>query len=1339
MLIVVWFCGIPSAAGLYEEALEKYRAGKFAEVTDILEKKTPKNAGDHNLLGWAFLRLNNTSEAINHFELSLSMEPHLYDSYCGLGYSYFQLGQFNKALEDFNKSISKNHKNIDCLLGKGLALERLQDTEKALEIFKEVLSINKDDHLALEKVTILSPQIDNKQKEGTEFFARGNYFWVKRDNKEVEPIFLKGVNMSFAVPGKFPTEFPEDEKIYLEWFNLISEMNANLIRVYTILPPQFYKAFRKYNEGRKFKERLFLIQGIWAELPAKSNFKDPEYISEIKKEIRNALDIIHGNANIPHRYGHAHGVYRTDISEYVLGFIFGREWEPPDLIAYNKSNYETNFNGRYLSIVNANPMEVWLTEMLDYLISYEHDQYKQQRPATFMNWPPLDPLYHQSESTFREALNFRRKTGELISDDIDYTKAFDEDVVSLDETKIIVNRTYRSGIFSSYHVYPYYPDFLRYEENYSKKSFPEGSNYYYNYLSDLKKHYKNIPLLISEFGLPTSRAIARFHPEGLNQGGLNENEQADGLKKLMLSIKEAECAGGIIFSWIDEWVKTNWMVKGNEERDHLWYNAEDTEESYGLIAMAPSGTKVKLRGKQSAWETSTLLYSKNSKLPFKILGDGFDGARNIKSVNADYDAGYIYLRIDIDGAIDWETVAYLIAINTAGKEGDHKLPFNLKLESPIGFEYVILIHGEKSRILIDDKYNRIVFDQNLLRFPGVSGYKENSNFRPADNDKGIFTELITIHPRRFSRDGKIFPERIYNASILRQGNLSDNSLSDFYYSKENNFVEIRIPWYLLNFSDPSRLQIIYSNKEHNITEGLRMIVVSYKPISKNDSNALDLKGKTNVTDIIPESLTDIPYYRWHSWDFPEYIMRPKKSYYVMKELFEKIKPPKLKIVLPVGFDFTSVIKNNYNSIDEFLKYKIEDFNAESPYGLALANLTYGLVKNDPFYILEAKSLFASSYNISTDLKEKELSHLGFQYTENLISGEYKKGFNTNDTLEPIHIEKNKLLTKDFKKIIIGKTAIRLKKNSTIIKTQVDRVTRDWLLAYNFKNPPWEFNKEHIVPWHEGEKIKEIIDYTDSNNLYIIWGTKAKRFGNNWYAPDADGIYRFMLTDDKIYNYPTNIIIDDQNVIINDTHGINVIAWDSINADLVLGCGDFEGKTDAAYYLAEKGVNVYMPTDRFIGTLIGTHTKGTIIGSAPIKKSTDGAVIGDQPISIDINEPIVVSNSDGGYPLQYYDAPYRYFKELERYTGKTMNIIPVNITEYGKGSVVVEEAKKIGSKLIGLRVWGKEEHDSVYSWLREDKTNRAVLFHSVIYPEGYRLFFEFPGQTSFGDINIYFEN
>ncbi len=445
--------------------------------------------------------------------------------------------------------------------------------------------------------------------------------------------------------------------------------------------------------------------------------------------------------------------------------------------------------------------------------------------------------------------------------------------------------------------------------------------------------------------------------------------------------------------------------------------------------------------------------------------------------------------------------------------------------------------------------------------------------------------------------------------------------------------------------------------------------------------------------------------------------------------------PKTGFILPAGFDFKSAIKGSYKSQEEYFKhFKQDSPDSGNAYGLALAKLTLGLVKDDPTAILGAKYLFTVSANASENAKEKKLSLLGMRYIDNILSNKsFKDDSEAKATFEQINIIKQKVPVKNFQKIIIGKSSIKIKKGAKI-KTQVDRVTRDWLSAYNISVPPWQFSKDKTVPWHEGKKIIEILDLVDAK-VSVVWGTKAKKINNKWYAPDAEGVYRFKISEDKVDSYPTGIIIDKQTVFMNDTHGINAIAWDSLDADLVVGCGDLDGKVEAAYYLAKRGVNVYMPTDRFIDMLIGVNTKGTIIGSAPIKKTSDGAIIGSQPISIDINEPIMVTNTTGGYPLQYYDAPYRYFMELEKYIGKDLKIMPVDISEYGKANKIVERALRIGVKVIGVRVASKEEHQAISWWLKADKSRRAVLFHSAVYPEGYRLFFEFPNQTTFGDINI----
>ena len=131
---------------------------------------------------------------------------------------------------------------------------------------------------------------------------------------EWEDFFIKGVNIGSSTPGKWFTQFETSEEVYLEWFELIAEMNANTIRVYTLLPPQFYTAFVYYNEAHPDKP-LWLYQEIWPEEnPEDDDYLKTEYNEEYLKEIENVIDALNGHANIPYRKGRAFGIYTSDVS-----------------------------------------------------------------------------------------------------------------------------------------------------------------------------------------------------------------------------------------------------------------------------------------------------------------------------------------------------------------------------------------------------------------------------------------------------------------------------------------------------------------------------------------------------------------------------------------------------------------------------------------------------------------------------------------------------------------------------------------------------------------------------------------------------------------------------------------------------------------------------------------------------------------------------------------------------------------------------------------------------------------------------------------------------------------
>ena len=169
----------------------------------------------------------------------------------------------------------------------------------------------------------------------------------------------------------------------------------------------------------------------------------------------------------------------------------------------------------------------------------------------------------------------------------------------------------------------------------------------------------------------------------------------------------------------------------------------------------------------------------------------------------------------------------------------------------------------------------------------------------------------------------------------------------------------------------------------------------------------------------------------------------------------------------------------------------------------------------------------------------------------------------------------------------------------------------------------------------------------------------------------------------------------------------------------------------------KGVKVICSVDRFLYLLLGKDTG--IIGSAPYTINNGFATIGNRPISIDLNEKIVIENvSNNAYSIQYYDTPTKYFKQLEYIYDLNLNSEYVTLDAFGQTEKVVNAAKKSNAKVIAARVFSLDDYRKLKSWLLEDKNNRLILFHSFSYPYGYKIMNEFPNQTTFDDPNPVFE-
>ncbi|WP_448377513.1 hypothetical protein, partial [Fervidobacterium sp.] len=373
------------------------------------------------------------------------------------------------------------------------------------------------------------------------------------------------------------------------------------------------------------------------------------------------------NLRRPPKPGHAHGDYTADVSPWTLGLLVGREFEPYSVAAYNERHPGRTYRGRFLeALPGASPFEAYLAKVLDRLAQYEEEAYGSLRPIGFVNWPTLDPLTWQSEASFQEEYLLRKARGERVEPPRE-GPLHEEDTVTLDPTHLRPLSGSPLTLFAAYHVYPYYPDFLVNEPTLA-------GGRYRNYLERLKAHHGAMPLLIAEFGLPSSRGLAHFHPEGLHHGGLSEEAQATGVAALWQDIAALDLAGGIAFALLDEWFKKNWLFVDLEyppERDPLWHNLLDAEENYGLLAATAKGP-FRLDGNPEEW----------AKAPFLLQEEG-------RFLKAHADAEYLWLlyRGPLPLRLYLDTV-----------------PGGVKVAEGFGAEFYLEIGKEGGRLLIEKAY-----------------------------------------------------------------------------------------------------------------------------------------------------------------------------------------------------------------------------------------------------------------------------------------------------------------------------------------------------------------------------------------------------------------------------------------------------------------------------------------------------------------------------------------------------------------------------------------------------------------------------------------------------------
>ena len=590
-----------------------------------------------------------------------------------------------------------------------------------------------------------------------------------------EPFEIRGVNMGVGIPGEWATDFAIDKETYLRWFKYIQDMGANTIRVYTILHDDFYDAFYEYNKDNE--NPLYLIHGVWVNDYIQNSHMDAydeNFMGTFIDDCRTVVDIIHGKKKLSLGYGVGSGSYNNDISQWVIGYILGVEWEDVT-VAYTDHKYpeRNSYKGTYMQTTeDASPFEAMLCQVGDKVIEYESQRYKEQRLVAFSNWPTTDPFDYP-----------------------DYIARHFLKCAKVDVEHIKPTENFLSGYFASYHVYPYYPDYLAYFRDKSGFSYTDGKlNTYLTYLKTLTAHH-TMPVVISEYGVSTGRGMAqRDMNTGRNQGNMSEKEQGEAIIACYKDIMEAGCAGSCVFTWQDEWFKRTWntMHAVDLDKTPYWSDYQTNEQYFGLLSFDPGEVESVsyVDGDISEWSESDIVAE-------------YNGGNMTLSMK--YDEKFIYFLI-YKKDFDYNSDIIYLPIDTTPKTGStYCQNYNISFERPCDF--VIKIDGvENSRIAVQERYEVM----RAMYLHETEGYDAYAN--PVDPDTPVFKpiNLILQTSTVLLQNDENASMEIYETGKLKYGNANPksadfDSLADFMFN--GDYIELKLPWQILNFANPSEMMI----------------------------------------------------------------------------------------------------------------------------------------------------------------------------------------------------------------------------------------------------------------------------------------------------------------------------------------------------------------------------------------------------------------------------------------------------------------------------------------------------------------------------------------------------
>jgi hypothetical protein len=313
----------------------------------------------------------------------------------------------------------------------------------------------------------------------------------------------------------------------------------------------------------------------------------------------------------------------------------------------------------------------------------------------------------------------------------------------------------------------------------------------------------------------------------MDHGGYSEVQQGEKNLRMLRNMVDADCAGGFMFAWMDEWFKPTWIVgyleafgfrSGNSTvpTRQLWHNLTSPEQNFGLVSFAQKNT------------LPLAAYQLNSS------------QGPVKKASATHDNQFFFVDIETSQPIS-SGDTLIICFDTYSREtGESKLPNGRTITNRAEFILTAVAGKDTATFSVTEAYDMMGFTPRFnLSNPLKQKYKSTvTNGAPWKTAQWINDQFLLT-----SQFPGLMPAENRNS-------FSPGSRSAVAWS--GSLMKIRIPWTLLHFYDPTRMQVI--NGAVSYDGGYNFDIIT----TLSDGIAISVYRKGTI-------VSSTTRYTWSSW------------------------------------------------------------------------------------------------------------------------------------------------------------------------------------------------------------------------------------------------------------------------------------------------------------------------------------------------------------------------------------------------------------------------------------------------------------------------------------------